>query len=318
MFTFTIQNSAYFAQPFVQYAPLTAGFGFEPSTTICSMIRNSLLSAPMSWFFNRNEITFPTVVGQQDYLQSISANGNDFGFIEKATLTDDQGNIIEIKDVYNTAPLAVSAFKQQPSAIAAQQITYSGVTQSVKFRFLGVPNQIYTVTVTYQKLAPQFGPFSISASSAASGGNTTYTGTFDPYSLPTGAIATIAGFVSPNTANNGSFTIVSCNATTLVVANTAGTAVSGITAFALNLSWSPIPNQFSDIYNNLYLSEVLSVHDDARAQLYRQRGVAAFLAKSSGLTETQKNAFVQQWIARGSERASAAQAIQRGDLGRSV
>ena len=312
---FTAQNSINFAKPYVEYSPLNAGLGGEPTTSICSMIRNSLLSAPMTWYFNRNEISFSTIVGQQDYTQSISANGNDFGFIEKATLTDDQGNIIEIKDVYNTTPLAVSAFKQQPSAVAAQQITYSGVTQSVKFRFLGVPNQIYTATITYQKLAPQFGPYSITSVANAVGANTSYTGTFDPYSLPVNGTATITGFT--NAANNGNFVIVSCSATTLVVANAGGVAETK-SAFALNLSWSPIPDQFSDIYNNLYLSEVFSLVDDVRAQVYRQRGVAAFLAKSSGLTETQKNAFVQQWIARGSERASAAQAVQRGDLGRSV
>ena len=92
---FTLLNSTYFAQPFVQYAPLTAGFGLEPTTSICTMIRNSLLSAPITWYFNRNEVTFLTVVGQQDYSESIAANGNDFSFIEKVTLTDDQGNVFE-------------------------------------------------------------------------------------------------------------------------------------------------------------------------------------------------------------------------------
>lgn len=316
MVTFTLQHSANFALPFVQYSPVMAGFGFEPATSICSMIRNSLLSAPMAWFFNRNEISFSTVVGQQDYTQSIAANGNDFGFIEKATLTDDTGSIIEIKDVYNTSPLAVSAFQQQPSAIAAQAITFAAGVQSVKFRFLGVPNKIYTVTVTYQKLAPQFGPFIVTASGNASAGNTAYTGIFDPYSFPVGATATITGFV--NAANNGNFTVVSCNTTTLVVANGAGVAQTPTNAFALNQSWGPIPDQFSDIYNNLFLAEILTLADDSRSQYYRQRGVAAFLAKESGLNETQKNIFVQQWIARSSERAAAAQATQRGDLGRSV
>lgn len=315
---YTLLNSVYFAQPFVMYAPLTAGYGLEPSTSICSMIRNSLLSAPMTWYFNRNEITFSTAIGQQDYPQSISANGNDFSFIEKVTLTDDQGNVFELKDSMNNSALAVSAFMQRPSACAAQQVYYTAGTQYVKFRFLGVPDQVYTVTVTYQKLQPQFGPFSITSAANALGGNTAYTGTFDPYSLPTGAPVVITGFPVATAVNNGTFTVVTCTATTLTVNNPAGVATSTGFPFAINISWNPIPDSFSDIYNNLYLSEVLALGDDTRAQLYRQRGVAAFLAKSTGLSEMQRNVFMQQWLARGVQTQSSAQIIQQGNQGRTV
>jgi hypothetical protein len=317
---YTLLNSAFFAQPYVEYAPVFAGFGFEPSTSIGTMIRNSLLSAPITWPFNRNEITFSTVAGQQDYAQSITANGNDFGFIEKVTLTDDQGNVFEMKDSMNNSALAVSSFQQRPSACAAQQVYYTAGTQFVKFRFLGVPDQIYTVTVTYQKLSPLMGPFSITSVAAHSGANTTYTGIFDPYSLPAGATVIITGFVSPYTANNGTFTVGSCTATTLVVNNGSGVvaAAGSFVAFVINPSWAPIPDQYSDIYNNLYLSEILATNDDARAQLYRARGVAAFLAKSTGLTEMQRNVFVQQWQARGAERQSAVSMIQQGNQGRTI
>ena len=313
---FTLLNSAYFAQPFVQYQPVTAGYGLEPSTSICTMIRNSLLSAPMTWSFNRDELTFSTIVGQQDYAQEIS--GNDFSFIEKVTLTDDQGNIHELKDSFNNTALAVSTFQQRPSACAAQQVYYTGSNQYVKFRFLGVPDQVYTVTITYQKLQPLFGPFAITAAGAASGGNTTYTGTFDPYSLPAGAPVVVTGFGTGYTVNNGNFSVVSCSATSLVLNNGAGTAMSGQFAFAVNISWSPIPDQFSDIYNYLYLSEIFTLADDARAAQFRQRGIAAFLAKATGLTEMQRNVFIQQWQARNVERQSSAQLIQSGNQARAI
>ena len=68
----------------------------------------------------------------------------------------------------------------------------------------------------------------LSAAANSSGGNTTYTGTFSsPY--PTPAVGTtvsvvISGFT--NAVNNGTFALVSCNSTTLVVANASGTAES--------------------------------------------------------------------------------------------
>lgn len=50
-----------------------------------------------------------------------------------------------------------------------------------------------------------------------------------------------------------------------------------------------IPYSFIDVFNSLFLSEMFQFSDDPRAVQYRQRGMAALLAKSSGLSEAQKN-----------------------------
>lgn len=74
--------------------------------------------------------------------------------------------------------------------------------------------------------------YAISSVANAVGANTTYTGTFNIGSFPVGSTATISGFTDGTTANNGTYTIVSCTATTLVLANSGGvlqnpTVVSG-------------------------------------------------------------------------------------------
>jgi hypothetical protein len=313
MMAFTLQHTINFAQPFNQYLPLTAGLGMEPAVSIGSMIRNSLLNPPITWFFNRAEQTFATVAGLQDYT---IATVPDLAFVEKASLTDDEGNIWEVKDIYNNAALAVSSFQQRPSAMSVEASPIVSTVQNFKFRFLGVPDKIYTVNLVYQKLAPQFGPFFITSVAAHSGANTAYTGAFDTLSFPAGATATITGCT--NAANNGSFAVVSCTSTVLTIANGAGVVEATSTSYANNLSWDPIPNQYSDIYNNLFLSEALAVNDDSRAQLYRQRGIAAFLSKATGLSEMQKNAFVQQWLARANERQGDMGLIQSGNAARGM
>ncbi len=309
----TLQHSINFAKTYTQYSPLQAGFGQEPAVSIGSMIRNSLLNPPLTWYFNRNEVTFPTIVGQQDYLL---ATVSDLAFVETVSLTDDEGNIFEIKDIYNNKALGVSSFQQRPSAMSVSVSSVIANVLNYKFRFLGVPDKIYTVTVTYQKLSPQFGPFFITSCGTAGGGNTTYTGTFDVISFPVGATAIVTGFQT-NAVNNGSFIVVSVTNTSLVLANTAGIAETA-SAFVSNFSWDPIPNQFSDVYNNLFLAEALAGVDDARSQLYRQRGVAAFLSKATGLSEMQKNVFVQQWLARANERQADAGLIQTGNTSRGI
>lgn len=68
---------------------------------------------------------------------------------------------------------------------------------------------------------------------------------------------------------------------------------------ALTQNWNPIPDWFSEVYNNLFLAEAMDVVDDARAVKFRQRGIAALLAKSEGLSQLQINAFLAQWTSRG-------------------
>ena len=246
----TLQTTINWALPYIEYSPLNAGTGNEPAISIASMIRNSMFSPPMTWSFNRVEDsaattvngspTYPIVqtsIGTQDYVYTKT----DFGFLEKASLIDSTGAVFEVKDIYNTAALSKGGDQQQPHAAA---IILNTPGTGFTLRFMGIPDQVYTIVLTYQKLSIQF-------------------------------------------------------------AN-------------LNDSWSPIPDSYSDIYNNLFLGESLAVFDDARSQVYRQRGVAAFLAKAEGLTDTQKNIFAQQWLAQSREQNSVVLKLQQGIQGRGL
>lgn len=234
----TLQSTINSALPFVYYAPLNAGTNNEPAVSIANTIRNSMLSPPMTWNFNRVEDSSQqTTVNGQDYTYTKT----DFGFLEKASLIDSTGKVFEIKDVYNTAALSQGGDQQRPSAIA---VILNTPGTSFKIRFMGIPDAVYTIVLTYQKLPVQFAALS------------------DP--------------------------------------------------------WAPIPDFYSDIYNNLFLGEALAVSDDLRSEIYRRRGVAAFLAKAEGLTDTQKNIFAQQWLNRSREDASVVLKLQQGVQARGI
>jgi hypothetical protein len=372
---------------------MTAGTGQEPSVTNASMIRNTMMNPPFAWSWNRFEdSSVITTIGGQDYVLPLV----NFGWLEKVSLTDAQGKIWEIKDIYNTNALSKSTVQQRPSSIA---VIANNPGTDIKIRLLGVPEQAYTVNLTYQGLAVQFGPFVINSSMNAVGGNTAYNGIFSPTSFPVGSVATITGFsqtsvISPvssaavavggqttysgvfNTAsfptggpaiiagftkpgNNGTFVIVSVTNSTLVVANALGltetapaTAIGIISsmnngdflvvsvtnsilvvanpngvaeipppfiATAVNGSWAPIPDSFSDIYNNLFLAESFQdASEDAEAARYRQRGVAALLAKAEGLTQTQIDIFRQQSLARDSEQQASQLRTAQGSQARGI
>ena len=308
---YNLQNSINWALPYVQYSPLNAGTNGEPAVSIATLIRNSLLGPPVGcWAWNRKEdSSVSTVAGTQDY----TINLTDFGYLEKVSLTDASGNTFEVKDVYNNLPLSATAARSRPLAVA---VLLSNVGTSVKIRFMQVPEAVYTINLTYQMAAVPFASNATTSAATAIGANTTYTGTFASSSLVAGQAVMISGFVA-HPANNGTFTIVSSNATTLVVVNPAGVSET-ISAFAVNASWFPIPDYYSDIYNWLFLSESLAVTDDARAQIYRQRGVAAFIAKSDGLTDMQRNAFIQQWGNYNREGQSIGLKTQQGTQARVI
>lgn len=311
---YTLTQTINWAQAFIQYAPLTAGLGQEPAVSTASMIRTTLMNPPIAWAWNRNAYTLgaATVKGTQDYTVLLSAVP-DFGFLEKVVLLDASGKYWEITDIYNNNPMSLAADQQRPQAACILLQTSTSIT----LRFIGVPNAAYNVTLIYQKKPQSFGPFLITSAAAKSAGNTAYTGVFDPLSFPTGELAQITGFVA-HTSNNGALTIVSCTTTTLTVVQPGTGGAETISAYASNFDWAPVPDWYSDIYNNLFLSEMFVVADDARSQAFRQRGIAAFLAKAEGLTETQRKAFVQQWLARSVESATMAQLTQLANQARGV
>jgi hypothetical protein len=115
-------------------------------------------------------------------------------------------------------------------------VTLTGLNNGPRLQ-AAVPqtNIVTTVNSTY----------ALTAASAASGGNTTYTGTFSP-TIPVGSLVTITGFT--NATNNGTFTVVSCSSTQLVVNNGSGIAetnpgiaVTAPLTFPNDVAWYDYP-----------------------------------------------------------------------------
>jgi hypothetical protein len=61
-------------------------------------------------------------------------------------------------------------------------------------------------------------------------------------------------------------------------------------------SWGPIPDSFSDVYNNMCLGYYMDSCQDPRAQQYLARGMAGLLARAQGLTHTDKMIFAASYM----------------------
>ena len=135
-----------------------------PIVGIASIVRNTILAAPFTWRFNRNNVNLigndqpiPLGIrkGVQDYTQSIS----DFGFLEKATANGPDPNnptsttSWELKDMKNNEALASSTTQARPQSIS---VFNDDGANNFTFRLSAVPEQPYVINMVYQKAPVKF------------------------------------------------------------------------------------------------------------------------------------------------------------------
>lgn len=143
--TITLQNSVDWVRPFVFFRPLNIGTNNEPAISSANLIQQTIVGPPFRWPWNRSTLTFSTANGTQDYTRAVS----DFGFIEKATATL-SGVTYELEV---QAILSEESITGKPIYICSQTDDNAG---NIKFRFMSVPNNVYSIIVTYQKKVPLF------------------------------------------------------------------------------------------------------------------------------------------------------------------
>lgn len=81
---------------------------------------------------------------------------------------------------------------------------------------------------------------------------------------------------------------------------------------ALADGWAPIPDNMSDVYNNIVLGYYMDSCQDPRAPQYISRGIAGLLARQSGLSEMDKAIFAQSYMTFNSAIMAQTMATQQG------
>lgn len=148
---FTLAEVFQYASQFIRLSPLTfaapptGGRTADPALSIGDWVRQTILSPPFAWRWNRGTTSFSTIVGTQDYVQSIPT----FGWLEKATVL----NAGITKELEVSLVLGEDSTNNLPVKIAPQIDNGAG---NITFRFLPVPDKIYTAKLTWQIASPKF------------------------------------------------------------------------------------------------------------------------------------------------------------------
>jgi hypothetical protein len=80
---------------------------------------------------------------------------------------------------------------------------------------------------------------------------------------------------------------------------------------SLNQTWSPIPDYMQSIYNYGFLALTWIFADDPRAQWANQKFIAALLSRAQGLSEEDRNIFLNNWASiTGMQQTTTQQGIQ--------
>lgn len=87
---------------------------------------------------------------------------------------------------------------------------------------------------------------------------------------------------------------------------------------SVNQTWSPIPDQYSYIYNWGFLSMMWMFADDARFTVANQKFIAHLLGAAQGLTATQINIFLNNWMALTGQPIEKAAMLSQGTQARGV
>jgi hypothetical protein len=71
--------------------------------------------------------------------------------------------------------------------------------------------------------------------------------------------------------------------------------VFSATTAGINQTWAPIPDEYAHLYNWGFLSFQWLFSDDPRFQIANAKFVSALLAANQGLTETERNNWLNNW-----------------------
>ncbi len=140
--TTNLQTTLSWCLPYLNYQPLTID-GVEPAVSNANLIVQTMVGPPLRWAWNRSTASATIGANAQDIAFALP----DFGYLEKATITDGAGNVRELS---LDPVLSLNSSQQRPIYIAVQLDDQLG---NITFRLSPLADQPYTLTLIYQRQA---------------------------------------------------------------------------------------------------------------------------------------------------------------------
>ena len=311
--TRSLQDSINWVKPFINWASVTIGVNSEPAITSANQALQTILAPPFIWPWNRSYTSFITSIGQQDYNTSIA----DFGYLEAASI--ELCGVITAVQVLNGVATyyAVNGFSTLPNQGQGQSVTITGCATSTlngTFALASVSATSFTVTTTASNLNEvEFGAIAVAGLAMGL--------TLHWEALNEERATDRPTFISTQecdlSGTTFTFRLMPVPDQIYRVNLTYQKSPGAFAPSNLNATWG-IPDQLQYIYNYFFLFFVLDYFDDPRAARYRQLAVASLLGRQSGLSETDRNLFLGNWLDIMQEEQSKQSSIAQGAQARGM
>jgi len=309
--TKSVQNSIDWVRPFLNWANLTIGTNEEHAFTSACQTLQTIVGPPFIWPWNRNNTYFLTTIGQQDYNVYIPT----FGFLEKASIQL-CGTITSVTVLGNVATYtALNGFSTLLNQGQGSLVTVTGCETAAyngTFPIVNATPTNFSVNITTPNNTE-----SEAGALALAGPNT-------EVELKWGAMSEDnaldkPGYISTQESDesgvNFTFRLMPVPENYYqvnLIFQEAPTQLSDVSN-----RWG-IPDQLQYIYNYFFAFFMFDYFDDPRAGRYRQLAVASLLARQSGLSLTDRNLFLGNWLPLMEEEEFTTGKTQQGTQGRGL
>jgi hypothetical protein len=298
----TILNTAEWAKRLVFRRPLALGNFNEPAITSANIVLQTILGAPFSWRWNRAVITFITNPGQQDYIffNWTASTQVTLGYV----LTDVNGFSQQVTNSGETGVTQPTFNAMVGATTSDGTATWTNVGStglsnfSTNISFAWIENAS-TRDTNPNTLAADWKPMEVKIDISLDSSQTRPRFIAAEYD---------------NGINTVTFRLLPVPDKAYPVAVTIQQKPPIITG--MNSTWTPIPDEYSRLYNWGFLALMYQYVDDARFQFANQKFIANLLSTSEGLTDTEKNIVLNNWMAVTGQPVVLNNTIQDGFKGR--
>lgn len=300
----TLAQTCEWAKKFVFRRPLALGNYLEPAVSSANTILQTIIGPPFAWRWNRAVIGFICNPGQQDYtiFNWTASTAIPIGYC----LVDSNGYSQQVTTA-GTTGATIPSFNSTVSGT-----TVDGTVTWTNLGLIGVSNTTSTYSFNWIENA------SVQDTNPTTGSKE-WKEMYSKIDLALDSAKTLPKFISAQFDDGkGNITFrlmptpVNSYPVTIVIQQKPPVINS------LENTWSPIPDEYSRLYNWGFLSLMFMFADDARFQYANQKFIANLLSTAQGLSQTELNIVLNNWQQITGAPVSKADSLQQGFQGRAA